>query len=106
MQGFYVMRPIRTPPRKNRPQSLESTLGDLAAQARDQVALADLLREALQPGLREGFAGSNLDPGGTLTVFASAPEWAARLRYEAGNMELAAGNGGWPVKRVRIKSAP
>ncbi|MCY3940631.1 MAG: DciA family protein [Gammaproteobacteria bacterium] len=99
------MRPIRTPPRKSRPETLEAALGDLAEQARDQVALADLLRESLQPGLREGFAGSNLDPGGTLTVFAAAPEWAARLRFEARNMERTAGNGGWPVKRVRIRLA-
>lgn len=99
------MRTIRTPPRKSRPENPRSALGDLAKQARDQVALADLLRESLQPGLREGFAGSDLDPGGTLTVFAAAPEWAARLRFEAGNMELAAGNGGWPVRRVRISLA-
>lgn len=100
------MRPIRTPPRKSRPETLQSTLGELSERAREQVALADLLREALQPGLREGFAGSDLDPGGTLTVFAAAPEWAARLRFEAGPLERAAGSGGWPVKRVRIKSAP
>lgn len=99
------MRPNRTPLRKSRPETLEAALGDLAEQARDQVALADLLRESLQPGLREGFAGSDLDPGGTLTVFAAAPEWAARLRFEAGNMELTAVNGGWPVKRVRIRLA-
>lgn len=99
------MRPIRTPPRKSRPQNLVSTLDDLAAQARDQTALADLLRDALQPGLREGFAGSDLDPGGTLTVFAAAPEWAARLRFEAGNMEMAAGKDGWAVKRVLIRLA-
>ena len=99
------MRTIRTPPRKSRPETLESALGDLSEQARDQVALADLLRESLQPGLREGFAGSDLDPGGTLTVFAAAPEWAARLRFEAGNMERTAGNGGWPVRRVRIRLA-
>ena len=97
------MRTIRTPPRESRPETLESALGDLAEQARDQVALADLLRESLQPGLREGFAGSDLDPGGTLTVFATAPEWAARLRFEAGNMELVAGKGGWTVRRVRIR---
>lgn len=99
------MRPIRTPPRTNRPETPGSALGDLAEQARDQVALADLLRESLQPGLREGFAGSDLDPGGTLTVYAAAPEWAARLRFEAGRLELAAGSGGWPVKRVRISLA-
>ena len=97
------MRPIRTPPRKNRPETLEAALDDLATQARDQVALADLLRESLQPGLREGFAGSDLDPGGTLTVFAAAPEWAARLRFEAGRLEVAAGSGGWTVRRVLIK---
>lgn len=99
------MRSIRMPPRKNRPENPGSALGELATQARDQVALADLLRESLQPGLREGFAGSDLDPGGTLTVFAAAPEWAARLRFEAANMELAAGNGGWPVRRVHIRLA-
>lgn len=99
------MRPIRTPPRKSRPETLESALDDLAEQARDQVALADLLRESLQPGLREGFAGSDLDSGGTLTVFAAAPEWAARLRFEADRLEAAAGSGGWPVRRVRIRLA-
>lgn len=97
------MHTIRTPPRKSRPETLESALGDLSEQARDQVALANLLRESLQPGLREGFAGSDLDPDGTLTIFAVAPEWAARLRFEAGNMELTAVNGGWPVRRVRIR---
>lgn len=97
------MRPFRTPPRNSRPETLESALDDLAEQARGQVALADLLRESLQPGLREGFAGSDLDPGGTLTVFAAAPEWAARLRFEADRLEAAAGSGGWPVRRVLIK---
>ena len=99
------MRTIRTPPRKSRPENPGSALGELAERAREQVALADLLRESLQPGLREGFAGSDLDPNGTLTVFAAAPEWAARLRFEADNMELAAGNSGWPVRRVRISLA-
>ncbi|MDE0243767.1 MAG: hypothetical protein OXM59_00250 [Gammaproteobacteria bacterium] len=99
------MRTNRTPPRKNRPETLESALGALAEQARDQVALADLLRESLQPGLREGFAGSDLDAGGTLTVFAAAPEWAARLRFEAANMERTAGRGGWAVRHVRISLA-
>ena len=99
------MRPIRTPPRKSRPETLEAALDDLAEQARDQVALADLLREALQPGLREGFAGSDLDPGGTLTVFAAEPEWAARLRFEADKLEVAAGSAGWQVRRVLIKLA-
>ena len=99
------MRTNRTPPRRSRPETLGSALGDLSEQARDQVALAKLLRESLQPGLRAGFAGSDLDPGGTLTVFAAAPEWAARLRFEAGNMEQAAGNGGWPVRRFRIRLA-
>lgn len=100
------MRTIRTPPRKSRPETLKSALGDLAEQARDQMALADLLRESLQPGLREGFAGSNLHPGGTLTVFAAAPEWAARLRFEAAQLERVASNGGWPVRRVRISLVP
>ena len=99
------MPPMPTPPRKSRPQNVASSLNDLARQARDQMALADLLCETLQPGLREGFAGSELDAGGTLTVFAAAPEWAARLRFEAANMERAAGNGGWPVRRVRIRIA-
>ncbi len=91
--------------RKSRPEPLESTLGDLVTQARNQIALADRLREALDPELREGFAGSDLDPGGTLTVFAAAPEWAARLRFEVNGLEQAAGNGGWDVKQVRIKLA-
>ena len=99
------MCPIGKARRKSRPEPLASTLGDLVTQARDQIALADQLREALHPDLREGFAGSDLDPGGTLTVFAAAPEWAARLRFELDGLEKAAGSGGWPVKRVRISLA-
>lgn len=91
--------------RKSGPQPASSALGGLARQARDQIALADLLREALHPELREGFAGSDLDPGGTLTVFAAAPEWAARLRFEAAGLERTASEAGWPVARVRIALA-
>lgn len=94
-----------TPPRKNRPETLASTLDELAEQARGQVALANALLEALKPDLRDGFAGSDLDPSGTLTVYAAAPEWAARLRFEDANLQQAAGNGGWAVKRVRIRLA-
>ena len=97
------MCPMGEARRKSRPEPLASTLGDLATQARNQIALADQLREALQPELREGFAGSDLDPAGTLTVYAAAPEWAARLRFELSGLKKAAGNGGWPVKRVRIR---
>lgn len=100
------MHPARRPPRSNRPRTLESTLNDLAARAREQISLEYMLRETLQPGLREGLTGSDLDPSGTLTVFAGAPEWAARLRFEAGNLKRAAGKGGWKVKRVRISLAP
>lgn len=99
------MPPIKTLRRGNRPESPASTLDELAGQARDQVALADLLLDALKPGLRDGFAGSDLDPAGTLTVYAAAPEWAARLRFEAAGLQRAAGEGGWPVKRVRIRLA-
>lgn len=99
------MCPIPAARRNSRPERPASTLGDLARQAEDQMALATLLVEALQPGLREGFAGSELDPGGTLTVFATAPEWAARLRFEAANLKQAAGKGGWPIRRVRIRLA-
>ena len=97
------MCPMEEARRKSRPEPLASTLGDLATQARNQIALADQLREALQPELREGFAGSDLDPAGTLTVYAAAPEWAARLRFELRGLKKAAGNGGWPVKKVRIR---
>ncbi len=99
------MSPIPASRRKSRPEPLASALDDLARQAEDQVALARLLEATLHPRLREGFAGSNLDPGGTLTVFAAAPEWAAHLRFEAANLEQAAENGGWSVKRVRITLA-
>ena len=91
--------------RQGRPEPIASALSDLAARARKQAALAELLRDALHPDLREGFAGSELDPGGTLTVFAAAPEWAARLRFEADGLVRAAGAGGWPVRQVRIRLA-
>ena len=93
------------PRRKGRPEPIASALNDLAARAHNQIELAELLRGALHPDLREGFAGSDLDPGGTLTVFAAAPEWAARLRFEAAGLEQAAARGGWPVRQVRIRLA-
>lgn len=99
------MRPITAGRRKGRPETLVSTLRDLARQADDQIALAAMLQETLQEDLRAGFAGSDLDRGGTLTVFAAAPEWAARLRFETPRLEQAACDGGWPVKRMRIKLA-
>ena len=99
------MPPFKTSRRRNLPESLASTLDGLAEQARDQVALAEVIVNSLQPGLREGFAGSDLDPAGTLTVYVAAPEWAARMRFEATSIGNAAGEGGWPVKRVRISLA-
>ncbi len=99
------MRPITAGRRKGRPETLVSALRDLARQADDQIALAAMLQETLQEDLRAGFAGSDLNPGGTLTVFAAAPEWAARLRFETPRLEQAACDGGWPVKRIRIKLA-
>ena len=93
------------PRRKDQPQPIASALSALSAQARDQTALATLLREALQPDLRAGFAGSDLDASGVLTIFAAAPEWAARLRFETAELETAAGNGGWQVRQVVIKLA-
>ncbi|WP_446830624.1 DciA family protein [Candidatus Foliamicus sp.] len=91
--------------RKGRPERVAAALSDWTTQAGNQMALAERLREALHPELREGFAGSDLDAGGTLTVYAAAPEWAARLRFEATGLEQAAGKGGWAVRKVRIKLA-
>ena len=91
--------------RKGRPEPIAAALSGLTTQARDQIALAEQLRGALPPDLREGFAGSDLDPGGTLTVFAAAPEWAARLRFETADLERAAANAGWPVRQIRIRLA-
>ncbi len=91
--------------RKGRPEPIAASLAGLTVQARDQIALAEQLRGALHPDLHDGFAGSDLDAGGTLTVFAAAPEWAARLRFETANLEEAAANAGWPVRQVRIQLA-
>ena len=96
---------ITTLRRGNRPERLTAALDGLAEQARDQVALAEVIENALQPDLREGFAGSDLDPAGTLTVYAAAPEWAALMHFEAAGIEKAANEAGWPVKRVRIRLA-
>ncbi len=93
------------PRRKSRPEPVAASLADLTARARDQIALAEQLRGALRPGLHDGFAGSDLDADGTLTVFAAAPEWAARLRFETAHLEETAANAGWPVKQIRIKLA-
>ena len=99
------MSAMARPRRKGRPEPIAAALSGLTAQARDQIALAERLRDALHPNLRQGFAGSDLNPGGTLTVFAAAPEWAARLRFETGDLEKAAAKAGWPVRQVRISLA-
>ena len=86
-------------------QRAAEALSDLADQAQRQMELASLVRQTLSPLSRPGFSGSDLKPCGALTVYAAAPEWAARLRFEAARIQQVAADNDWPVKQVRITVA-
>jgi len=62
--------------------SPQSSLGQLAAQAQERASLADDIRNGLSPELADALIHCSIDKDGTMTIRASGPEWAARLRFE------------------------
>ena len=74
---------------KSKPKSLsqlieapDSTIGRLAATARQKVALGEHVRMGLDPELAAGLLHCSVDSAGILVVRAASPEWANRLRFE------------------------
>jgi hypothetical protein len=63
-----------------------SSLGRLAADAQAKLGLTDHIRAGLPADLASQMASCNLDSDGILTVRATGSEWAARFRFETGNI--------------------
>ena len=63
--------------------SSESSLGQLAKEARSRLELTDHIRTGLPAELSAEMTACTLDANKTLIVRASNPAWAARLRFES-----------------------
>jgi hypothetical protein len=57
-------------------------IGQLAATARQKLALTEHVRNGLPEDLGAELLHCSLDDGGAMIVRVSSPEWAARLRFE------------------------
>jgi len=81
-----------------------SSLGDLASQAKLREELGDYLRKNLPPELSPGVLHCNLKEGGLLVVVASNPEWASRLRFETSRLADLCRQHGTQVSAVKVKT--
>jgi hypothetical protein len=61
----------------------DSSLGNLAGEARRRSTLSEHLRKGLADPLGTNLVHCNINSENTITLLAASPEWAARLRYEA-----------------------
>ncbi len=77
----------------------------LAEGARQRLALADHLREALPAELRSALGACNLHADGTLVVSTGSPEWATRLRFESTTLLDACRHHHPQALRVRVRVA-
>lgn len=81
----------------------DSAIGRLARAADRQLQVAECVRQQLPADLAAAIAACNLRPDGTLVVTTASPEWASRLRFEAGAI-LAGCRSSWPAAtRVQIR---
>ncbi|MFW2404349.1 MAG: DciA family protein [Gammaproteobacteria bacterium] len=74
---------------KNRPKSLSellrdpgSSVGRLAAKARQKQALGDHVRNGLSTDLAAALLHCSVDENGVLVVRTTSSAWAAKLRFE------------------------
>jgi hypothetical protein len=63
-------------------ESSGSSLARLATTAQQKIALSEHIRNGLAPDIGAEVLHCSIDVDGILTVRASSPEWAARLRFE------------------------
>lgn len=81
----------------------DSALKQLARTAGRQIELAECVRQQLPADLAGIIVACNLRADGTLVVTATSPEWASRLRFEAGTI-LAGCRPSWPAAaRVQVR---
>lgn len=85
---------------------LKSTTGgaleELVQRAEGLDRLMSGLKKVLDPSLASHLKGVNLRPDGQLVLVAESPAWAARLRFEADKLMVAAQDGGAKVSSCKV----
>lgn len=78
----------------------------LADRAERMVSLADRIRDALPEPERHHVSGVSVAADGQLNVTADSAAWAARVRYRADDLLVAARRHGIAATRCRVRVAP
>lgn len=81
-------------------------LTELADRAERMVSLADQIREALPQPERNHVSAVSVAANGQLNVTTHSAAWAARLRYLADDLLVAARRHGIAATRCRVRVAP
>jgi len=82
-----------------------SSLGNLAEEARKRANLTDHLRENLPAPLGEGLVHCDIRDDGTLIVATTSPEWANRLRFEEHQLRALCKDFGVKTTAIKIRVA-
>ena len=78
-------------------------LSGLAEAARVRAELSDYLRKHLDPSVAPGLIHCNIRDDQTLVVLAASPAWAARLRFEAGQLMALCKQCGVEASAVKVR---
>ncbi|NIA27160.1 MAG: DUF721 domain-containing protein [Desulfobulbaceae bacterium] len=78
-------------------------LGDIIRHARDMGELVALLQASLPKEEAESVVAANIRDDGELVVLASSPAWAAKLRFEAESLMIAARQTGAEVTACSVR---
>lgn len=80
-----------------------NTLEELVQHAQDMNDLALRVRLCVDAAAQDSIAGANIRDDGELVVVCRSSAWAARLRFDAEKLMQAARDGGYVVKRCRVR---
>jgi hypothetical protein len=78
-------------------------LGDIIQHARDMGELVALLQASLAKEEAQSVVAANIRDDGELVVLASSPAWAAKLRFEAESLMIAARQTGAEVTSCTVR---
>jgi len=78
-------------------------LGDIIRHARDMGELVALLQASLAKEEAQSVVAANIRDDGELVVLASSPAWAAKLRFEAESLMIAARQTGAEVTACTVR---
>ncbi len=78
-------------------------LGDVIRHARDMGELVALLQASLPKEEAQSVVAANIRDDGELVVLASSPAWAAKLRFEAESLMIAARQTGAEVTACTVR---